>query len=51
MSKTDIYDKSLDFKAYSANSLDFHTDTDFTTPLYNVWTFAKKYDYFRKCPF
>ena len=42
MSKTDISDKSLDFKAYSANSLDFHTDTDFTPPLYNIWTFAKK---------
>ena len=51
MSKTDISGESLDFKAYSAKSLSFHTDPDFSLPLYNVWTFAKKYDFPQKCPF
>ena len=49
MPKTGISGNSLDFKAYSAKSLDFQTDPDFTIPLYNVWTFAKKHDFCRKC--
>jgi len=40
---TTISDFETGFKI--GNSLDFQTDPDFTIPLYNVWTFAKKHDF------